>query len=232
MPESARILTQTAAALDRMHSFHLQGTGESKGVPISFSGDFSVPGRFAVTVDQGGGTVAVRLVGANSYLRANAQYWTRAGAIARVLPVLAARWVKQPAGTSSWLTAFRAMTERSTLGYCAVESGLGMVTVGAKTKLHGRRVVVLVDHGNVPGSTTSRLYIAAGRASLPLLITQTGRKKAGGLPDPACGDASNSSSTNLDRLSFSRYDRPLHITAPSHAIGLGQLAAALRAASR
>jgi hypothetical protein len=144
----AHILAQTAAALDRVHSFHLQGTGmDAGGLPVTFSGDFSIPGRLALTISENGQTFALKLVGGDAYLRANAQYWVAAGSTANAVALLADRWVKVPVASAPGLAQFRALTEPSTLGRCAIESGLGTVTVGGNTVIDGVPAVVLIDHG-------------------------------------------------------------------------------------
>jgi hypothetical protein len=227
----AHILAQTAAALDRVHSFHLQGTGmDAGGLPVTFSGDFSIPGRLALTISENGQTFALKLVGGDAYLRANAQYWVAAGSTANAVALLADRWVKVPVASAPGLAQFRALTEPSTLGRCAIESGLGTVTVGGNTVIDGVPAVVLIDHGDLPGTSPGRLYVATSGASLPLLVTQSGPERPGGAPDRACGQTQNrSSSGTSSSLIFSRYDLPLRITAPAQALDLSQLKAAAKA---
>jgi hypothetical protein len=223
---AAGILAQTVAALDRVHSFHLQGTEQLGGLPVSLSGDFSIPGRVAVTITEAGRTFSLRSVGGRAYIMANAQYWVGLGAAASAVPVLANRWVREPEASDRALAPFLALARRQTLGRCAVEPG-GTVTLGPSATIDGEPALVLIDHGDAPGSSPGRLYVGAG--SLPVRVTESGPAQPGGTPDRTCGETGAASSANTSSsFSFSRYDLPVRITAPPHALSLGELGVALR----
>jgi hypothetical protein len=218
-PPSARtLLSQSAAALDQVHSFHLQGIEQDAGAPpAAVSADFSIPGRVALSISQAGHDVSLRLVGGQVYLRGNAQYWVGLGVGAQQLPALTGRWIHAPRAAARALAPLLALASRRTLGRCTTESGHDTISLGGGATVDGMPVLVLVDHGDAPGGAPGRLFVGPG--ALPVLITQSGPRRPGGGPDRACGATAGSKDTTASSsLRFSRYNRPVRITAPADAL--------------
>lgn len=223
-PPSARsILTQSAAALGHVHSFHVQGIEQDAGAPpAALSADFSLPGRVAVTVEEAGHAVAMRVVGGQVYVRGNAAYWVGLGLEAQQLPVFAGRWIRAPRAAARVLAPLLALASRRTLGRCATESGHDTVSLGGSATVGGLPALVIVDHGDAPGGAPGQLFVGPG--SLPVLVTQTGPRRPGGEPDRACGGTPGSKDTMVQSsLRFSRYNRPVRITAPADALDATEL---------
>jgi len=218
-PPSARsILAESAAALGHVHSFHLQGIEQDAGAPpAAVSADFSIPGRVALTINQAGHDVSLRLVGGQVYLRGNALYWVGLGVGAQQLPTLTGRWIHAPRASARALAPLLALASRRTLGRCATEAGQDTVSLGGGATVGGLPALVLVDHGDAPGGAPGRLFVGPG--SLPLLVTQSGPRRPGGGPDGGCGAAPGSKDTTVSSsLRFSGYNRPVRITAPANAL--------------
>ena len=85
--------------------------------------------------------------------------------------------------------------------------------------------VVLVDKGNVPGTTPGKLYVATTGDPLPLRAIQTGPQAPGGTPDPRCHETKDdvNSTTRFSDLRLSNYDAKVQIEAPPGAVDLTQL---------
>ncbi len=222
----SQIIADAAAALGHVRSFHLDGTGEDlRGGRIILSGDFGIPGRLHLTLAQGSGTIEIILVGGYGYLKANRAFWVAQGTQPKVVAFLADRWVKAAAASMPGMSEFTTWTNPATIGHCLVEKHLGTVSVAGSDTFAGQPVVILSDHGDLPGSTRGRLYVATTGPALPLRVVETGTKRPGGTPDRLCNETQISpSTTKAGDLRLSRYNQPVSITAPAGALDLKALA--------
>lgn len=222
----SQIIADAAAALGHVRSFHLDGTGEDlRGGRIVLSGDFGIPGRLHLTLAQGSGTIEIILVGGYGYLKANRAFWVAQGTQPKVVAFLADRWVKSPVASTPGMSEFATWTNPATIGHCLVEKHLGTLSVAGSDTFAGQPVVILADHGDLPGSTRGRLYVATTGPSLPLRVVETGTKRPGGTPDRLCNETHTSPSTTRGGdLRLSSYNQPVSITAPAGALDLNALA--------
>jgi hypothetical protein len=101
------------------------------------------------------------------------------------------------------------------LASCAT-TGLGTLSNNGVKTLGGRKVIVLEDKGDRPGTTPGLLYVAADGPALPLREVQTGPRKPGGKLNKRCDSASDKS-TESD-VAFSRFDRVPQLKAPRGAL--------------
>ena len=229
-PSAASILQRAGAALGHVRSFHLAGAERgADGTVSGFSAEVSIPGRMAVSMNQNGNSVAMRLIGDQVYLLANAQYWVAAGVPASALPVLAGRWVDEPTATVPGIAGLRALTRPATLRRCAFGSQNDAISLGHPATIDGAPADVVIAHGQVPGSAPGRVYVAAGSVPLPLRIIQTGPSRPGGGDDPICGTTSMADTAVWSQYGFDRYDLPVHIAAPAHPLSLAGLRVAVQA---
>jgi len=83
--------------------------------------------------------------------------------------------------------------------------------------------VTITDEGDVPGSTPSKLYVAATHEPLLLRAVATGKQRPGGPRHSACSGSGELTEPG-DELSFGRYNQPMGITAPAGAVEPSQLA--------
>lgn len=213
-----RLLNASATAIDRVHSFRLQGGGTAlDGAPLKLSGQFELPGRLSLTLSAGAQRFDVILAGGFAYLRGNHAFWL--GSAPNMASRLSGRWVKMSPRGAPGIGAFVALTDPRTAGRCLVESHLGRLSLASPTTVGGRSVDVVVDHGGVPGSAPGHLYVSRTGPPLPLVATQDGPTTPGGAPDRTCGDTTgNDSTTQRERIAITGYNQPVNILPPRGAI--------------
>jgi pimeloyl-ACP methyl ester carboxylesterase len=220
-----RILASAEAAIDRVHSFHLTATGAVAGKTLSVSGSFELPGRADIVERYGAGTIELRAIGATVYFRANAGYYNAEGVTGAQLARVNEHWVSATSSQIPTLGAFIALTKPATLGLCMLGQRLGTLSLAGAGSVGGRRVTVLADAGDLPGSAPGRIYVAASGAPLPLRVTVSGSFRSGGTTDSACDNAATApGEASTDEL-ISAFNAPLAIAAPAGAISLASLAA-------
>ena len=97
-------------------------------------------------------------------------------------------------------------------------TGLGTLSNNGVKTLDGRKVIVLEDKGDKPGTAPGLLYVAAEGPFLPLREVQTGPSKPGGKRDKRC-DAGDDKTTTAD-VTYSQYNRVPRLKAPRGALSL------------
>jgi pimeloyl-ACP methyl ester carboxylesterase len=224
-PRALRILASAEAAIDRVHSFHLTARGAIAGKTLSVSGSFELPGKADIIERYGAGTIELRAIGATVYFRANAGYYNAEGVTGAQLARVNERWVSATSSQIPTLGAFIALTKPATLGLCMLGQRLGTLSVAGQGSVGGRRVTVLADAGDLPGSAPGRIYVAASGPPLPLRLTVSGSYRSGGTTNAACDNAATApGEASTDEL-ISAVNAPLAIAAPAGAISLASLAA-------
>jgi hypothetical protein len=214
------ILRETAAALAKVKSYHLAGSGtDAKDGRLTMAADVAGDGRLSLTLDNEGKKAAIRVIGRTTYMRANRGFWESqgSGADAKVVRLLAGRWVKVPGGAADFL---RGLLPKD-IGYCMLKESGGLRKAGTRT-VDGKPMIVIADKGDKPGSSPGELYVPADGPALPTRVVQTGRQKPGGTPDPRCDD-DNGSTTTASDFRIGGYDEPVDITAPKGALDLKDL---------
>jgi len=217
-----QILDAAAADVAKLRSYHLEGTETDKDGVGKLRGDVSGDGGLRFTLDVGKSTINLVVIERATYLKANKAFWTGQGnARGPLATTLADRWVKAPSSSADVLKGLAPKD----LSYCL---GIGNGTLrnaGTRTE-HGRRAVVVADKGDVPGDAPGELYVAATGPALPLRVTQTGKERPGGKPDPRCDSSEpgdEASTTTASDYRFSAFDKPVRITAPPDALDLDKL---------
>jgi hypothetical protein len=205
------ILDQTAKALRQVKSFHVEATERSPG---SVKADIGLPKELRLALKEKDTSASLLVVDGSFYLRGNAAYWRDADA-ARDAEELADRWFKVPYSLAKELTK---ALHPQTLSRCLITDH-GTLEKGGTAAVHGKRAVVIVDKGDRPGSTPSKLYVAATGEPYPLRLTATGKQRPGGQKDPECGDDTPAEAG--DDAIFSNYNEPLDVSAPSAAVDFG-----------
>jgi hypothetical protein len=148
------------------------------------------------------------------YLKANAAFWKASGGKngRKLADKLAGRWLMtNDAGLKAVIDDL--MPER--VASC-VRVGTGTLKKGGVSSVGGKRVVVVVDEGDKPGTTPGRLYVTASGRILPLRVMQTGKRRSGGHINKRCQDPDDTSTSSDVR--FSAFDEPLHVIAPQGAL--------------
>jgi hypothetical protein len=231
---ATRLLASAAAALDRVRSFHIEAQWfYNDAVPRTLSGEFSLPGRFTLSIDSGGQKVNLVVINDAAYVRGNGLYWANAVSTPNTVRAISNRWVKLPATAVPGLSSLQALADPKTLGLCALESGIGRVTGGQRTELNGQRQALAVQiEGDQPGIPTGSVLLAASGPPLPISISQFGPAEAGATIDPACSQPQTSTSpVRNSMLFFSRYDVPAQISPPKGWIAAKALTATILAST-
>jgi hypothetical protein len=212
-----QILADVARDLRKVKSYHFSGTSDDPSGRTSLTGDVTASGQANVVIRQGSAAARLVLLPSAAYLRANAAYWKLGGGAsgAAVAEKLAGRWVKMPASGGDGLTSLVDDMSPKRMASC-VSTGTGTLDKAGIATVGGQKAIVIVDRGDRPGTTPGRMYVSATGRVLPLRVTQTGKRSAGGHIDTRC-DAKTDDSTASD-MRLSGFDRPLRITAPRGAI--------------
>ena len=72
---AAEILSATSAALTKVTSYHVAGTGTDKDGPSTLTGDFMANGDISVKLDTEGKIAEIISAGGSTYIRGNHAYW-------------------------------------------------------------------------------------------------------------------------------------------------------------
>ena len=215
-----QILADVSAALRDVRSYHVEGRVVDEDGTGTFAGDVSASGPSQLRFELGGQRFHVVLIGADTYIRANAAFWRKqGGGSAPVVRLLADKWIKSRSRVGDLRRVFEDLSPR-TLAHC-LRKEHGKVTKKGAGKVGGQATIVLHDDGNTPGGAPGDLHVAATGKPLPLRAVQTGPDRRGKSSDPKCDDDSK---TEESDIRLSRYDEPVRITAPKGAIDLDRLA--------
>jgi pimeloyl-ACP methyl ester carboxylesterase len=228
---AAQILAAAETAIDHVRSFHLQGSSPLASGAVTVAADIVLPGKAAVVERLPVGPIDLRLIGATLYFRSPRSYYAAEGVKGATLTALAGHWVSATPSQLPTIGSLLALTNPAILGRCLLGQHLGTLSVGGETTLAGRRAVVLVDAGDLPGSAPGRLYVAASGPPLPLETTTTGPFRSGGRTDAACDVASTTPTTTGGTDVISRINEAITISAPPGAVSLASLAQPTHAAT-
>jgi hypothetical protein len=184
-------------------------------LPATSAGQ-SGPMRFRL--GQGRQKIGLIVTRSATYVRASRGFWRQQHIKnAKELKLLSNRWIKVPGGRG--VADLGKQFTPATLARC-LTTNLGTVTKRPATTFQGRRVIVLADKGDKPGTSPGLLYLTAAGRVLPVRAVQTGRQRPGGHPAAACGGADRT--TTRTDIRFSRFDKPVKIGAPAKALDLTQ----------
>ncbi|MCW2999250.1 MAG: hypothetical protein JWN65_2799 [Solirubrobacterales bacterium] len=218
----AQIIKDAQAALQGVHSYHVSGTTVDKDGHNRISGDVTDSGSLRFSLTNKGTTLAVVVAGGQTYLKAGRRFWLQgSGAQGPALARLFAdRWVKMPAREATSLQSDVKQLLPKELAFCLAQNLGTLQSVGART-VAGRRVVVVRDKGDRPGTAPGELSVPQTGPALPVRTRQTGPRKAGGKIDKRCSDGS--AATRTADATLSRFDAIKAITPPPNALDLEQL---------
>lgn len=216
-PDGAQLLARSEAALRRVHSFYIANTAtDGSGLVTASKGAFEIPNRFSIAYVHGATRYSFRLVGDHGYVKANARYWVSQGIPASRTASIAGVWIQEPAAALP--LALRVLTSSRMLGRCLLGPPTSDVAV-AKPPVSSGQWITLDEKSPAPSTTMDALTISATAPWLPILISQRGPDDP---PNHACGDTPTSTAPGTsDILNIARYNQPVRITPPTHALTLG-----------
>jgi pimeloyl-ACP methyl ester carboxylesterase len=219
---AARILAAAEAAIDHVHSFHLQVTAAIPGTTVSESTYLLLPGEATLAEQNGSDMLDLRAVSGMIYFRGNRTYYASTGVRGAELATLPGRWVSATPSQVPTAGGLLALTQPATLGLCLLGQHLGTLSVGGTASVGGRRAVVLLDAGDRPGSAPGRIYVAATGPPLPLRITRTQPARPGGTSDAVCDEPASQLVSSSNEF-ISAVNAPLTINAPTDAVSLSSV---------
>jgi pimeloyl-ACP methyl ester carboxylesterase len=219
---AARILAAAEAAIDRVHTFHLQVTAAIADATVSESTYLSLPGEAVLGERDGASVLDVRALGGRIYFRANRAYYKSVGVTGADLAALPGHWVSATPSQLGTAKGLLALTHSATLGRCLLGQYRGTLSVEGTASVDGRRAVVLADAGDRPGSAPGRIYVAATGPPLPLRLTSTGPARPGGSANATCGRTPTPLVSSSDEF-ITDVNAPLTISAPTRAVSLASL---------
>lgn len=192
---ATQIVAAARTAFEKASSVHYQGTIVQKGQKIGISINAgSKVGGGSVTL--GGATADVRTIGTVDYLKAGTTFFVRAAHVPTAeASLVAGKWIEVPS-TVSGFSEFSKLTNVHQVFSAAMSSkGQHFVKSGIAT-IAGKKVVAVKD---AKGST---LYVDTTGTPYPVRISKG----------------------STGSITFSRWDRKLHVSAPSNPLNLSSLA--------
>jgi hypothetical protein len=205
------ILDETAQALRRVESFHVEATEASSS---SVKADVGLPEELSLALEEKDASASLVVVDGSFYMKGNAAWWKDVD-VGGDADEIADRWFKVPFALAKELTQ---ALDPKTLSRCLVKEH-GTLAKGGTAMVDGQRAVVIIDKGDRPGSVPGKLYVAATGEPLPLRLVTTGKQRPGGHKDPECGDDTPAEAGDV--AVFTDYNKPLDISAPPAAVDLG-----------
>lgn len=213
-----QILEDTAAALEDVKTFHVEGKEGAGKKATSVEGDIGLPKEMQIELTQGDSIATLLVVDGSLYMKANAAFWREVQGD-KAAKEVADRWIKAPAATGE-LRDLSKQLAPATLSRCLLKEH-GTLEHGGKATIDGQQAVVIVDKGDRPGTAPGKLFVAASGEPLPLRALTTGNERPGGTKDPLCDSEDDDTPSRAgDVIDFSRYDEPLDISVPPSAIDL------------
>ena len=215
-----QIVDAAANALGAVTSYRVEGTSTDKDGQTAISADISAAGDYRLHLNTAGDVADLLQVRGRTYLRANAGFWNRQGGATsggRAAQLFAGRWIVLPPVQAAAMSTIVAEVRPRTLAYCA-RRPTGTLTNRGRRSFAGADAIVIADKGDRPGDAPGELWIAASGRPRPVRAVQSGPTPPGGTFDPRCD--SKGDTTTASDLRFSRFDEPVHVTAPHGAISL------------
>jgi hypothetical protein len=211
----ADVMTDTAAAMAALTSYHAHDSVSDGGVTISYTRDVDqVHRRVLLTAKSGSARFDVIVAGKIYYKRANAAY-LRQFLPPKSVPRFASKWFRGPLENSDY-ESLQPSADPAVNARC-FNTHLGTLTKDSSGPIGGQPAVIIRDAGDAPGGVQRKFYVAATGAPLMLSELTTGKVKRGGEPIREChetvADLGAKGAPEIT-TSFSRFNAPLAIKTP------------------
>ena len=192
-----QIIDRATSAIDGVSSVRVTGAVASGSPSTTIRLDLElVAGRGATgSMSEDGLSFRLVTLGDNAYINATTSFWEKLGGSAAAR-LLQGKWLRAPTTTGQF-ASFASLTNVRKL-LAGVLSGHGALTRGPATTIAGQKVIALKD-----ASKDGVLYVATTGKPYPIQISNSG--------------------TNGGQLTFSRFDKPVDLTAPAHSIDISKL---------
>jgi hypothetical protein len=214
----ADAIAKAKSALGKVSNYALSGTGTDKdGSATKVAGSFSASGPADFVLGEGRTTLHVIALPKAVYVRANLAYWKQAVGKdhASVAARLANKWIKESVKEGADATSGLGELSPKHVASC-LDSHVGTLTNKGEKTVGGRKVVVIADAGDKPGTAPGELWLDE-RTALPVRELQTGPAKAGGRKDAACDDSFPDTTAKSD-VTLSKFGKAPKVVAPKGAV--------------
>jgi hypothetical protein len=216
-PEDA--IAQAKTALGKVPNYALSGYETDKEGTTKIAGSFTSSGPVDVVLKHGSATAHLIALPKAVYIKGNSAYWKQvlSKKEASLASKLAGKWIKESAKAGADATSGFGDLSPKRAASC-LDSHVGTLTNKGEKTVGGRKVIVLADAGDKPGSAPGQLWLDEETA-LPVRQLQTGPTKPGGTKDAACDDDdSGSDTTKKADFTLSKFGKAPKVVAPKHAV--------------
>jgi hypothetical protein len=189
-----QIVSAATTAVGSVNSVHVSGKVLSSGQNVALDLNLLNGKGGSGSMSQNGLGFKIVAIGPEVYINGGSAFWTKFGGSAAA-QLLSGKWLKAPA--SGQLSSLATLTDVQKL-FSQLLSSHGKLATGKTTTVQGRQVVAVNDTTN--GGT---LYVATTGKPYPIEISKPGSQ--GG------------------QLVFDRFNQPVTLTPPPHAIDISQL---------
>jgi len=191
----AQILSDVTDAVRGAQSVHMSGSVNSDSTDIGFDVKLSSDAAKG-TLTLSGNEIKLVRVGDAAYFSGSSEFYKMVGGGDAAVSLLQGRWIKVPS-TDGRFASFEQFTDKGKL-FSSMLQAKGTVTKSGTRTYNGQKVIVLRDSDG-----GGDLYIAASGKPYPVAIVSTGDKQG--------------------TITFTGWDEPVDVSAPSDAIDLSQL---------
>ena len=209
------ILSDVSAAVRGAHSYRLIFTGKDSSGDVNFEIDVAGKNNAKGSLTSQGATAEFVYSGSKFYLRGRQFFDKVAGAA--VGQRIGDHWVSLPSA-SAGVTQLQEFTDPGKLADC-IGSEHGTLSKSGTSSVNGKDAVVVVDAGDKPGTSPSKLYVATSGSPYPLKLEQTGPAKPGGSTTACGGNSTTTQGTGV----FDEYNSSISVTTPKDAIDISTL---------
>jgi hypothetical protein len=198
----------------------VQATVDIERRPTAVTMAIERPRDIAMKLQRGSESVLVTVTGGSAYMKANSSFWEHAAhARGPALGLVAGRWLE--VSPHEGFEGLYKSLNASKWARCLTEDH-GTLSVDGIATTGGQPAVVLVDHGDRPGTAPGKLYVAASGPPWPLRAVATGLPRPGAEPSGECAESGEPVRPGQE-LTFSDYDHDFGIAAPPGAVPLHEL---------
>src|SRR4051794_37215949 len=155
-----QVLAAAAKALGEAKSFHVESAEASSG---KLKADVAFPDA-RIELNDKDASYTVLIADGSAYLRANSAYWRKDKDLKSHADSIAGRWFKVPLASRDDIVK---TLRPKVLSRCLLRDH-GSLSRGGTATVDGKPAVVIVDKGDRPGTTPSKLYVAATGKPFPL----------------------------------------------------------------
>jgi len=190
-----QIVSESKAAADAASAVHVSGSLKSGSVPVTLKLNLVAEKGAQGEISQNGASFKLILVGNTAYISGSPAFYRGLGGSAAA-QLFKGKWLKASA-TSGEFASFKQLADMRQLIDTTLAAH-GTLVKGATTTASGQPVIAVTDT-----TKDGTLYVATTGKPYPLQLSKGGSESG--------------------KITFSDWNRPVTITAPSNAVDLSEL---------